>query len=44
MEYLLPFYSRKYLFLNHFPKNEENPDLKIFITYFWTLISCIKSF
>jgi len=30
--------------LYHFQKNEENTDLKIFITYFWPPISCFKSF
>jgi len=34
MEYLLPFYPRKDLFLFHFQKNEENSDLKIFYHLF----------
>jgi len=38
---ILLFYLRKGLFLYHFQKNEENPDLKYFITYFWTPISCL---
>jgi len=34
MEYLFTFYPHKGLFLYHFQKNEENPDLKVFYPLF----------
>jgi len=38
MEYLLPIYPRKGLFLYHFPKEWR----KSWLTYFWMPISCYK--